>query len=144
MNSVNIIGRIASDILKFPVSKFNKNVIKFALAWDNRTRKTDGVKDTYFIDVEAWDVVADRIYETCKKGDRIAISGHLEQAKFTRRDGTKGSCIKIVISGVEFLFPKRIDKNPNDPDYPEDKVETDEYEEPLSLAEEIIDDSLPL
>ena len=107
MNSVNIIGRVASDILKFPVAKFNKNVIKFVLAWDNRTRKTDGVKDTFFIDVEAWDMVADRIYETCKKGDRIAISGHLEQAKFTRRDGTKGSIIKIVISGVEFLFAKR-------------------------------------
>ena len=107
MNSVNIIGRVASDILKFPVAKFNKNVIKFVLAWDNRTRKTDGVKDTYFIDVEAWDVVADRIYETCKKGDKIAITGHLEQAKFTRRDGTKGSIIKIVISGVEFLFAKR-------------------------------------
>lgn len=107
MNSVNIIGRVASDILKFPVAKFNKNVIKFVLAWDNRTRKTDGVKDTFFIDVEAWDMVADRIYETCKKGDRIAISGHLEQAKFTRKDGTKGSIIKIVISGVEFLFAKR-------------------------------------
>lgn len=107
MNSVNIIGRVASDILKFPVAKFNKNVIKFVLAWDNRTRKTDGVKDTFFIDVEAWDMVADRIYETCKKGDRIAISGHLEQAKFTRKDGSKGSIIKIVISGVEFLFAKR-------------------------------------
>ena len=107
MNSVNIIGRVASDILKFQVAKFNKNVIKFVLAWDNRTRKTDGVKDTFFIDVEAWDMVADRIYETCKKGDRIAISGHLEQAKFTRKDGSKGSIIKIIISGVEFLFAKR-------------------------------------
>ena len=114
MNSVNIIGRIASDILKFPVAKFNKNVIKFVLAWDNRTRKTDGVKDTYFIDVEAWDVVADRIYDTCKKGDKVAISGHLEQAKFTRKDGTKGSIIKIVVSGVEFLFDKR-EKKQDDP-----------------------------
>ena len=62
----------------------------------------------------------------------------MEQAKFTRRDGTKGSCIKIVISGVEFLFPKRETENQVDP------VENEEYEEPLSLAEEIIDDSLPL
>ena len=129
MNSVNIIGRIASDVLKFPVAKFNKNVIKFVLAWDNRTRKTDGVKDTYFIDVEAWDVVADRIYDTCRKGDRVAISGHLEQAKFTRKDGTKGSIIKIVVSGVEFLFDKRekqsdpvenLEEDETDYDWPED------------------------
>lgn len=129
MNSVNIIGRIASDVLKFPVAKFNKNVIKFVLAWDNRTRKTDGVKDTYFIDVEAWDVVADRIYDTCRKGDKVAISGHLEQAKFTRKDGTKGSIIKIVVSGVEFLFDKRekqsdpvenLEEDETDYDWPEE------------------------
>lgn len=132
MNSVNIIGRIASDILKFPVAKFNKNVIKFVLAWDNRTRKTDGIKDTYFIDVEAWDVVADRIYETCKKGDKVAISGHLEQAKFTRKDGSKGSLIKIVVSGVEFLFPKREKQQEAAPvEQEEDEAEYDwpEYDE---------------
>lgn len=135
MNSINIIGRIASDILKFPVAKFNKNVVKFVLAWDNRTRKTDGVKDTYFIDVEAWDVVADRIYDTCKKGDKVAISGHLEQAKFTRKDGTKGSVIKIVVSGVEFLFPKR-DKQDVEPVQNEEDDPVD-YEWP-------IDDNLPM
>lgn len=132
MNSINIIGRVASDVLKFPVAKFNKNVIKFVLAWDNRTRKTDGVKDTYFINVEAWDVVADRIYDTCKKGDKVAISGHLEQAKFTREDGTKGSLIKIVVSGVEFLFPKREKQEP---------IEVEEDEATYEWSE---DDSLPL
>lgn len=130
MNSVNIIGRVASDILKFPVAKFNKNVIKFVLAWDNRTRKTDGVKDTFFIDVEAWDMVADRIYETCKKGDRIAISGHLEQAKFTRKDGTKGSIIKIVISGVEFLFAKRKQEQAPKTSDPVEEDDELEYEIP--------------
>ena len=112
MNSVNIIGRIAKDPLKFPIDKFNKNVVKFALAFDNRTRKTDGVKDTFFIDVEAWDVVADRIYERCHKGDKVAISGHLEQSKFIRKDGTSGSVIKLVVSGVEFLSPKRTEEKP--------------------------------
>lgn len=107
MNNVNIIGRVASDPLKYHIDQFQKNVVKFALAFDNRTRKTDGVKDTFFIDVEAWDKVADRIYEVCQKGDKVGITGHLEQAKFVRRDGSKGSSIKIVVSGVEFLFDRR-------------------------------------
>ena len=106
MNQVNIIGRIASDPLKFNIQQFNKDVVKFALAFDNRTRKTDGRKDTYFIDCEAWDVVAQRIYESCRKGDKVGISGHLEQAKFTRKDGSNGSMIKIVVSGIEFLFER--------------------------------------
>ena len=137
MNSVNIIGRVATDVLKFPVAKFNKNVVKFVLAWDNRTRKTDGVKDTYFIDVEAWDVVADRIYDTCKKGDKVAISGRLEQAKFVRKDGTKGSIIKIVVSGVEFLFDKRETKS-NEP-VNDDVEDNEEF-----IEEDWDNDRLPL
>lgn len=136
MNNVNIIGRIASDVLKFPVLNFNKNVVKFTLAFDNRTRKTDGRKDTFFIDVEAWDVVADRIYEVCKKGDKVGISGHLEQAKFVRKDGTKGSIIKIVVSGVEFLSPKRETENQVDP------VENTKEQESEYIWPE--DDSLPI
>ena len=108
MNQVNIIGRVASEPLKMFIQVFNKYVVKFSLAFDNRTRKTDGRKDTFFIECEAWDKVAERIYEACKKGDRIGVSGHLEQAKFQRKDGSQGSLIKIVVSGVEFLFEKRL------------------------------------
>lgn len=108
MNQVNIIGRVASEPLKMFIQVFNKYVVKFSLAFDNRTRKTDGRKDTFFIECEAWDKVSERIYEACKKGDKIGISGHLEQAKFQRKDGSQGSLIKIVVSGVEFLFEKRL------------------------------------
>lgn len=104
MNNVNLIGRIASDTLKFHIDQFNKDVVKFALAFDNRTRKTDGRKDTYFIECEAWDVVGQKIYEHCNRGDKIGVYGHLEQAKFKRKDGSNSSMIKLVVCGVDFLF----------------------------------------
>lgn len=129
MNQVNIIGRIASDPLKFNIQQFNKDVVKFALAFDNKTRKTDGRKDTYFIDCEAWDVVAQRIYESCRKGDKVGISGHLEQAKFTRKDGSNGSMIKIVVSGIEFLFERH-------------ETEEDQAEKQLNESV-IVDEELP-
>lgn len=125
MNNVNIIGRIASDILRFHIDQFNKDVYRFALAFDNRTRKTDGRKDTYFIDCEAWDIVGKRMYENCNKGDRVGLSGHLEQAKFTRKDGSKGSLIKIVCSGVEFLTEKKYEED-TQPTYEEAEYEIPE------------------
>ena len=128
MNSVNIIGRVATDPLKNYIKQFDKYVIKFALAFDNRTRKTDGVKDTFFIECEAWDKVGERIYDNCNKGDKIALSGHLEQAKFVRKDGSKGSIIKLVASGIEFLFEKH-EKDLN--------LEKEEQEEVIE------DDTLP-
>lgn len=128
MNQVNIIGRIASDPLKVFIQAFNKYVVKFALAFDNRTRKTDGRKDTFFIECEAWDKVAERLYEACKKGDKVGISGHLEQAKFQRKDGSQGSVIKIVVSGIEFLFEKRIS---------DDEKAQEIIDEPIIIEEEL-------
>lgn len=139
MNNVNIIGRIASDPLKFRIDQFNKDMVKFALAFDNRTRKTDGRKDTYFIECESWDVVAQRIYESCQKGDKVGITGHLEQAKFKRRDGTNSSMIKLVVSGIEFLFEPH---NKEEQEKPENKPI---FEEEDDIGYEIPDDtSLPL
>ena len=132
MNNVNIIGRVASEPLKFHIEQFNKDVIKFALAFDNRTRKTDGVKDTFFIECEAWDDVGHRIYDNCKRGDRLGIAGHLEQAKFTRKDGSKGSMIKLIVSVVDFLFEKR-DATPKELE----SIETNEEDEVVE------DDALP-
>lgn len=135
MNSVNIIGRIASDTLKFHIDQFNKDVVRFALAFDNRTRKTDGRKDTYFIECEAWDVVGQRIYENCEKGAKVGISGHLEQAKYTKKNGEKSSMIKIVVSGVEFLSDKK------KPEEPVQKPVFEQTDEELEYEDE--DYSLP-
>ena len=125
MNSVNIIGRIATDPLKTYIRQFDKYVIKFALAFDNRTRKTDGVKDTFFIECESWDKVGERIYDSCNKGDRVALSGHLEQAKFQRKDGSKASIIKLVVSGVEFLFEKHEKELPLEEQEEQEVIEDD-------------------
>ena len=140
MNQVNIIGRIASDILKFHIDQFNKDVIRFALAFDNRTRKTDGRKDTFFIECEAWGVVGQRMYENCDKGSKVGISGHLEQAKYKAKDGSTNSFIKIVVSGIEFLSEK---KKPEEPKEPVQKPVFEQTDEELGY-EEFEDNSLPI
>ena len=140
MNSVNIIGRIASDTLKFHIDQFNKDVVRFALAFDNRTRKTDGRKDTFFIECEAWDVVGQRIYEHAPKGSKVGISGHLEQAKYKAKDGSTKSLIKIVVSGVEFLSEKKLPEEPKE----EVKKPVFEQSEEELAYDEFEDNSLPM
>lgn len=129
MNNVSITGRCSSDVLKF-MTQTGRPIIKFALAFDSRMKHEDGTKETSYIDCEAWDILADRIYETILKGDRLGITGHLYQAKFKRKDGSTGSTIKVVISSVDFIEKKR-------------KTEETE-EEPKEEQEEIIkDEDLP-
>ena len=101
MNSVQLIGRIASDLQYVPCNK-TRSVRKFAIAFRERT-KVDGEDDTYYIECEAWDQVGERIDKFCKKGDKIAIAGRLIQCKFKRQDGSNASVIKIVVHSIEFL-----------------------------------------
>ena len=111
MNSVNLIGRIASDIQYIPLQK-TRSVRKFALVFRDRT-KMNGEDDSYFIECEAWDSVGELVDKYAKKGERIAISGRLIQSKFLRQDGTKSSQIKIVVSSVEFIEPRTKEEKPS-------------------------------
>ena len=120
MNSVQLIGRIASDIQYIPCNK-ERALRKFAMAFRERTKPT-GEDDTYFIECEAWDSVGERIDRFCQKGDRIAIAGRLIQVKFTRQDGSKSSQIKIVIHSIEFLDSPK----PKEDEQQEEKIEDDE------------------
>lgn len=109
MNSINIIGRCSSNILK-NYTESQKAVFKFSIGCDNAAKNEDGEKTTSFFDCEAWEKVGERIYDNVKKGDKIALSGHLVQSKFQKQDGTISSKIVIVVSACEFLFPKRIEE----------------------------------
>lgn len=108
MNQVNLIGRLASDPLIFETTTTHRKVLRSAVAVDSRVARSNGQKTTSFFEIEAWDDIAIRINENVAKGDKIALTGHLEQQKYENRDGTKGSKVKIVISSVEYLSPKRI------------------------------------
>lgn len=125
MNSVSIIGRIATDIQYAPCNG-NRSIRKFALAFREKV-KVDGEDDTYFIDCEAWDKVGERIDGNCSKGDRIGILGRLIQHKYTRADGSKSSRIILVVHSIEFLeYKKKDDPAPKDDAEKKEVIEDDD------------------
>lgn len=134
MNNVCLTGRCAQAPLKFYTQTTQRPVVKFAMAFDSRLKKEDGTKETSFIDCECWDSLAEMLYDNVMAGDRLGITGHLQQARFTRKDGSKGSSIKIVVSSMDFFEKKR-----------EEKVEDElpPAESAVSPSEEIGDEELP-
>lgn len=116
MNNVDIIGRICSNILKNYTEKNNKCVVKFSIAVAGSTQE-----NTSFFDCEVWEKTAERVYEAVRKGDKIAISGHLQQQVFQKPDGTKSSRVVIVVSSVEYLSPKHEEKAPEQAENNENK-----------------------
>lgn len=105
MNSVQLIGRIGSDIQYIPCNQ-TRSVRRFAMVFRSKT-KPNGEDDSYWIDCEAWDKVGEKVDKYCYKGQRIAIAGRLVQQRFIRKDGTKASKIVIVISSIEFIELKK-------------------------------------
>ncbi len=83
-------------------TKTGKNVCGFSLAV-NHYSKDDAEPKVSFIDVEAWDKLAEICAGNVTKGRRLMVVGSLRQDRWEGTDGKKQSRIKIVGKEVRFL-----------------------------------------
>ena len=101
LNQIALVGRLTREPELFQTNS-GKPLTKFALAF-NQGKNPDGTEDTGFIEVSTFESLANTCGEWLSKGDKIAITGRIIQKKFVRKDGSKGSMIEIIASGVEFI-----------------------------------------
>ena len=101
LNSITLVGRLVKDPETF-TTKDGVLIVNFALAF-NQGINEDGSEDTGFIDCKAFKTVAQVTSEHLAKGDKIAILGTLNQRKFERKDGSKGSTFEILVNSLEFI-----------------------------------------
>lgn len=68
----------------------------------NRRYQRDGQweEETSFFDVVCWRDLADNVSESISKGDRIIVTGRLEQRSWETQDGDKRSKVEIVADEV--------------------------------------------
>ncbi|HOD14341.1 MAG TPA: single-stranded DNA-binding protein [Spirochaetota bacterium] len=98
---VTIEGRATQDpALK--KTKTGKSVCGFSLAV-NHYSKDDSEPKVSFIDVEAWDKLAEICAGNVSKGRRLMVVGSLRQDRWENAEGKKQSRIKIVGKEVRFL-----------------------------------------
>lgn len=93
MNSITITGNLVAD----PELRFTptgKPVTKFRIA---STQGKD--KEGIFIDVEAWNDIAENIAEL-SKGCRLVVTGEIKQEHWEDKNGNKQSRIKIIAHDV--------------------------------------------
>ena len=110
MNSVNIMGRIATDLTLRPVRSSAGVVLNFRVAVD---RYAGGGKVTDFIRCTAWGKTAERICTYLTKGNMIAISGSLTTGDYIDRNGIRRFTTDIFVRDFYFTGDK-FRKNKND------------------------------
>ena len=107
LNKVFLIGNLTRDPeLKYITS--GVGVTKFGLAVNRTYNSPDGEKkeDTCFVDITAWDKLAEVCAEHLSKGRLVLVEGRLQYQSWKDEDGTKRSKLEVVAQNVQFLGGK--------------------------------------
>jgi len=102
-NKVILIGNLTRDIELRYTTK-GQAVARIGLAVNSWKKSDDGKEDTLFIDVDAWEKLAERCKEYLSKGSQILVEGRLKLDTWDDKEtGQKRSKIFVIASDIRFL-----------------------------------------
>lgn len=104
LNRVLLAGRLTRD----PELRYTPNgsaVCNFSLAVNRKHKDQSGrwQDDTTFINVVAWQAMAENINKYLHKGSPVMVEGRLESRSWETETGQKRSVIEIRADSVRFL-----------------------------------------
>ncbi len=107
MNRFDLIGNVTQDIELSKVGE--SNVARFSIAADRPFKNQEGKRDTDFIQVKAWNKLAEHIAKYVNKGSKLRVSGHIETST-SEKDNEKRFFTNLVVDEVEFLSSKKTEQ----------------------------------
>ena len=105
LNHVVLIGRLTRD----PESRKTNTgltVVSFTVAVDDTFKGPNGEKNTLFMNCSIFGTKAENVAKFVRKGSLVAVSGRLNQRKYTNRDNQQVTVIETIADNVDFLEPK--------------------------------------
>jgi len=107
LNKVLLIGNLTRDVdMKYTSS--GKAVANFGLAVNRTYTDANGEKvdDVCFVDIVAWDRLAEVCGDYLSKGRPVFIEGRLQYRSWETEDGVKKSKLEVVAQNIQFLGGK--------------------------------------
>ena len=104
LNKVLLIGNLTRDPeLKYVPS--GAAVANFGLAVNRTYTDANGekVEDACFVDIVAWNRLAEVVSEYLAKGRPAFIEGRLQMRTWEQEDGKKRSKLEVVAQSIQFL-----------------------------------------
>ena len=111
-NIIVISGRLTRDP-ESRTTKEGKAVCSFSIACNDSDEKVN------FFDCQAWEKTAEIITEYCKKGNKILITGRINQQRWDDDNGGKHQKNVINIQSFEFMGGKKEDEKPQSNNTPD-------------------------
>lgn len=119
MNSVSLMGRLTRD----PEVRYTANTqmanARFVVAVNRKLSKekrqeaeNNGYPTADFISCVAWGKTAENIGNYFKKGQRIAVSGHIQTGSYENQQGQRIYTTDVVVDSFDFVESNK-DNNTN-------------------------------
>lgn len=119
MNSVSLMGRLTRD----PEVRYTANTqmanARFVVAVNRKLSKekrqeaeNNGYPTADFISCVAWGKTAENIGNYFKKGQRIAVSGHIQTGSYENQQGQRVYTTDVVVDSFDFVESNK-DNNSN-------------------------------
>lgn len=110
MNSVSLMGRLTRD----PELRYTANTqmanARFVVAVNRKLSKekrqeaeNNGYPTADFISCMAWGKTAENIGNYFKKGQRIAVSGHIQTGSYENQQGQRIYTTDVVVDSFDFI-----------------------------------------
>lgn len=110
MNSVSLMGRLTRD----PEVRYTANTqmanARFVVAVNRKLSKekrqeaeNNGYPTADFISCMAWGKTAENIGNYFKKGQRIAVSGHIQTGSYENQQGQRIYTTDVVVDSFDFV-----------------------------------------
>lgn len=104
MNKVVLMGRLTKDVESKTVGEMT--IANFTLAIDRRYKKKGEEKVADFFNCTAFDKLAEIIAKHFGKGNRILVTGRLQNESW-EKDGVKQYATKVIVEEFEFTESKK-------------------------------------
>jgi len=98
MNAIQIVGRLTKDPV-FGTTKAGQNFCRMRVAVPRPGSEVDPV----YIDVVAWERLAETCARYLAQGRQVAVIGWLDYSEWSDADGARHSRHEIVARAVDFL-----------------------------------------
>ena len=118
LNTVQLIGNLGKDP-EIRITPKEKKVASFSMAVNRSYKDQDGktIEDTQWINVEAWETLANIVESYLQKGSQVYIEGRLKTEKYEKNGETK-YFTKVVVRDMLMLGSPRS----NGPEVDEDDI----------------------
>lgn len=99
-SAVTIIGNLTREP-KLEFTAGGTAILKLSVACNRRWKKGDEWQDeTSFFNVVCWTDLAENVAASVQKGDRVVVSGRLQQRSWTTESDEKRSVVEVVADEV--------------------------------------------